>query len=64
MDNLDEFWHNKAMSSIFFFLIDKSLATISVNEKFSVNLATSDELNFLNNQFFPLTEEKFIFKIL
>ena len=25
------------MSSIFFFLIDKSLATISVNEKYSVN---------------------------
>ena len=55
---------NKFTSSIFFFLIDKSLATTSVNEKFSENFVMSDESNFLNNHFFPLTEGKFIFKIL
>ena len=41
--------------------MDKSFATISVNEKSSENLLTSDESNFLNNHFFPETEEKFIF---
>ena len=35
--------------------------TISVKEKFSANLLTSDELYSLNIQFFPLTEKRFIF---
>ena len=38
---------NKSILSIFFFLIDKSLATISVSEYFSIKSLTSDDLNFL-----------------
>ena len=51
------------ISLIFFFLIKRSLATISVIEKSCEIFNTSSELNFLNIQLFPETERELIFLI-
>ena len=40
---------------------DNNLADISVSAKLSIKLLISFELNFLKIQFFPFTDERFIY---